>query len=227
MKYPPIKILFQDDYYIAVEKPSGVFVHPMEKRGIEERNNLLKRVKEQTGHYLYPVNRIDRPVSGVVLFALNKEATRKMQDIWKDDETKKYYITLCKGTLDEPGEFNFALKDDNGNEKQSRTTYGPIYSFGDITLCLVQIFTGRKHQIRRHFSRRCMNLLGDTTYGKGKVNHFFRDHFGLGRIFLHSSRLEFIHPFTNEKVKIYSELSEDLRKALKEIYLSYDGLLST
>ncbi|MFZ8932442.1 MAG: pseudouridine synthase, partial [Bacteriovoracaceae bacterium] len=190
-------------------------------------NYYKSPIIKQTNGQL-PIFRVRLPChKGNILTEIFNVRKEKVYDIWKDDETKKYYITLCKGTLDEPGEFNFALKDDNGNEKQSRTTYGPIYSFGDITLCLVQIFTGRKHQIRRHFSRRCMNLLGDTTYGKGKVNHFFRDHFGLGRIFLHSSRLEFIHPFTNEKVKIYSELSEDLRKALKEIYLSYDGLLST
>ncbi len=227
MNFPSIKILFQDEYYIAVEKPSGVFVHPMEKRGCEERNNLLKRVKLQTGKYLYPVNRIDRPVSGIVLFALSKEATRKMKEVWSLPTTKKYYLTTCRGVLSEEGEFTFPLKADNGEEKPSRTAYWPLVSFEDATFCKVQIFSGRKHQIRRHFSRRCMNILGDTNYGKGKVNHFFRDHYGLKRIFLHSCQLEFVHPYTNETINIRSELPDDLKKSLKDMYLNYDGLLSS
>lgn len=210
-----IEILFEDEHYIIVNKPSGLLVHPYKKES-NERDHLMKRVKAQTGHYLYPIHRIDRPVSGIVVFALSSEAARDLQAIWKDNVTKEY-LTLCRRNLELPGVFNFELSDDNGNKKEALTRYFPIKLYEKYTYCRVEIVTGRKHQIRRHFSRRCYNLVGDTKYGKGVDNRYFREEFNLNRIFLHSAKITFEHPYTNKVQVVQCQLPELLQNVLENL----------
>lgn len=214
-----IPILYRDEHFLAVDKPSGLLVHPY-KRETNEREHLMKWVKAQTGEYLYPAHRLDRPTSGIVLFCLSSEAARDIQKIWGSDSVQKRYLTLARGQVEGPGEFNFELSDENKVKKEARTTYWPLAHFDDCTLLKVQIHTGRKHQIRRHFSRRMHNIVGDTAYGKGSINRPFREKYNLWRIFLHAYNLSFIHPYTNENVDIFSPLSEDLEKTLISLGLN-------
>ncbi len=210
-----IPILFEDEHYIVVDKPSGLLIHPYKKE-TNERENLLKKVKEQTGHYLYPVHRLDRPVSGIVLFALTSEAGKKIKEIWHQESCVKEYTALARGYFDEDeGVMNFALTDEKGVKKEAITHYQVLKQFQKTALVKAQIKTGRHHQIRRHFSRRCHGLIGDTTHGKGRINQFFREHFNLHRIFLHANRLEFVHPYTKNKLTINCELPNDLAEVLK------------
>ncbi|GAB4408704.1 MAG: tRNA pseudouridine(65) synthase TruC [Bacteriovoracaceae bacterium] len=210
-----IEILFEDPYYLIVNKPSGMFVHPYKEES-QERETLMKIVKEQTGHYVYPIQRLDRPVSGIVLFALSSEAARKIQEEWSKDTTIKEYLCLARGEIESEGIFNFALTDENGVKKEAITKYWPLEIKNRLTFCRVQIQTGRKHQIRRHFARRCHGIIGDTAHGKGKINQFFRDHYGLHRIFLHCHFLSFIHPYSNQIIDIKCPLPEELSNVLKK-----------
>lgn len=208
-----IEVLFQDDHYIAVNKPSGLLVHPY-KSECTDREHLMKYVKAQTGLYLYPMHRLDRPVSGIVLFALSSLAASRLQKIWSSDLVTKEYHCLVRRHLFESGVFDFELSDEAGIKKPAITRYWPLERFKDTTLVRVQIETGRQHQIRRHFSRLCRNLVGDTTYGKGVTNNYFREHFSLHRIFLHASKLIFTHPFTGEAIHIHANLPDELNSVL-------------
>lgn len=199
-----------------VNKPSGLFVHPY-KAESQERETLLKIVRKQTGHYLYPMHRLDRPVSGIVIFALSSEAAKLLQEQWTLPSTIKEYTTLVRGILDSPGRFEFALTDDNGVKRDAITHYWPIDSKKELTLLRVRIDTGRKHQIRRHFARRCHGVIGDTAHGKGKINQFFRDHYQLNRIFLHCHYFSFEHPFTKNKIEIHCPLPIDLQEVLTRL----------
>ncbi len=212
-----IDILYEDEHYIAVEKPSGLLIHPYKKE-TNEKENLLKSVKEQTGHYLYPLHRLDRPVSGIVIFALSSEAGSKLKEIWHKENFLKEYLTLARGYFDEDaGEMNFALSDDKGTKKEARTLYWKIKQFEKTCYLRVEIKTGRHHQIRRHFARRCHGIIGDTTHGKGRINQYFRETFNLNRIFLHAHRLEFTHPYTSERIFIKSELPGELQTVLNNL----------
>lgn len=208
-----LDILYWDKYYIAVSKPSGILVHPYQSQD-KDRRHLMRSLKKQTDLYLHPVHRLDKPVSGVVLFALSKEATREIQDIWHTDLVVKKYITMCKGEVPEEGVFDFPLKGENGEYQDAKTEFKRIAKNDEYSLVDVSIATGRFHQIRRHFARRMFNLVGDTMYGKGVYNNYFRQKYKLYRIFLHSYELSFQHPFTKRWVHIKTQPPKELQDVI-------------
>ncbi len=217
----PIPILYQDSELIVVAKPSGIMVHPW-KGGIKGEKTLMNLVKDQTGFYLYPLHRLDRPVSGVVIFGLSKKATHNLQQVWNTQNVVKNYITLCRGHLENKGVFDFPLKHPKNKKiyQEAITEYSPLatFTFPKTTLLKLSIKTGRRHQIRRHFSRRMFNLIGDTMYGKGVDNLIFREKYNLQRIFLHSYRISFPHPYQKNKIlDINCPLPSDLTKTLAQM----------
>ncbi len=212
-----IDILFEDENYIAVNKPAPLLVH--RTPGDKDNFNLMKYLKEQTGHYLYPIHRLDKQVSGAIIFGLNQEAVRKIKNIWHTELVKKEYIGLVKGNIERGDKFTFSLNDKNKVLKEAITIYNPITHFKNSTLVDIEIKTGRYHQIRRHFSRRMQHIIGDRKYGKRPLNDEYRDTYGLQRVFLHSKRLSFENPFTHEKLVINAPLTEDLENVLDKMQL--------
>ncbi|MEK6624073.1 MAG: pseudouridine synthase [Bdellovibrionota bacterium] len=211
-----INIIYQDDHLVAVEKPSGLFVHPY-KAVSNEKTHLMKFVKNQIGKYLYPLHRLDRPVSGIVIFGLSSEAVAQIKEEWNSDKNIKEYISLVRGHVEINGEFNFPLKNDKGIPQAARTLYWPLWSNGEYTLVKVQLKTGRQHQIRRHFSRRMHQVVGDTGYGKGIINQHFRENFGLARIFLHAHYLKIFNPMINNHYEFRSPLPPELQQVLDKL----------
>ncbi|MBI2519694.1 MAG: hypothetical protein HYV97_04735 [Bdellovibrio sp.] len=221
-----INIIYQDDLIVAVEKPSGLFVHPY-KAVSNEKSHLMKLVKNQIGKYLYPIHRLDRPVSGIVIFGLSSKVVSEIKEEWNSDKNTKEYITLVRGHVENAGEFNFPLKNDQGVPQAARTLYWPLWSNHDYSLMKVQLKTGRQHQIRRHFSRRMHQIVGDTGYGKGVINQYFREQFGLTRIFLHAHYLKVFNPMIDNYYEFHSPLPSDLQQVLdKLIKLNDESLLT-
>ena len=218
-----VKILYKDEFVVAVDKPSGLLVHPYWKE-TNEKDSLMARVRDLIGQKVYPLHRLDRPVSGIVLFGLSGEVVKNLQLHWHFANTKKEYITLCRNHLTEPGEWNFPLKNDKDVEQKAKTLYWPLAQFEDTTLCRVQIKTGRKHQIRRHFARRMFNIIGDTHKGNGPMNRKFREEYDLQRIFLHAWKLEIEHPETEELLKLTCPLPPELATVLEKLGLSMEEL---
>lgn len=209
MEDQKVSILYQDDDFVVVEKPINLLVHPYKKES-NEKEHLMRIVKKQVGKYLYPIHRLDRPVSGIVIFGFSSEAIRELQQYWHHPETVKEYITLAKGKIEYAGEFNFNLQNEDKIAQKALTLYEPIEVFSTSTLLKVRIKTGRKHQIRRHFSRRCSNIIGDKKYGQGKLNRFFLEKYDLQRIFLHAHYLKIFHPIKKEWIEFKSPLPEEL-----------------
>ena len=220
---PEIEILYQDDYFIAVNKPSGMLVHYYKE--CTDTTNLMRFARDQTGYYLYPLHRLDRPVSGIVIFAIDQNAASELKKVWNSEQVEKEYLTLVRGEILEAGTFNFDLSNENKIKQTAITHYQPIEFFGDWnTLLKVKIETGRKHQIRRHFSRRCHQVIGDTAHGKGKVNRYFREHYDLNRIFLHGHSFNFVHPITKEKIFINCPLPKELELVLEKLRASFQEI---
>lgn len=209
-------ILYEDEHYIAVNKPPNLLVHPYKKE-TNERENLMAMVRDELGHYVYVINRLDRPVSGIVLMGKSQEPVRKIKDIWNTNLVQKKYLALARSQFLEPGIFDFPLKNEQKVFKKAKTVYHPLKLYPDSTLMEVEIFTGRNHQIRRHFSRTVRHLLGDRKYGKKKYNDHYLEHYELSRIFLHSHRLSFFHPYTQERIIIDCPLAPDLCEVLKKM----------
>ncbi len=209
-------ILYQDEYILVVDKPSGLLVHPY-KEASNERDNLMTVMRDRLDKWVYPVHRIDRPVSGIVIFAFAGEVVSKIKENWSDKtKTHKEYLALARGQIKEPGTFDFELSNEKKVRQEAITHYKPLFNFDDTTLVHVTIETGRKHQIRRHFSRRMQCLVGDTAYGKGILNERYRQDYNLHRIFLHGWQLSLPHPITGKQIIFRCPLRPELKKTLQD-----------
>ena len=116
-----INIIYQDSNFLIVEKPSGIIVHPWSE--CADKTSLLYLLKEQTGKYIYPVHRLDRPVSGVMIFALNSDAANLIKNNWNLDSTQKVYIGLCKGEVTRSQYISYPLHNQNRTKKQDAKTF--------------------------------------------------------------------------------------------------------
>lgn len=222
MENEPIEILYQDSDIIVVHKPSGLLVHPYWKE-TNERDNLMVRVRDQIGQKVYPIHRLDRPVSGAIMFGLNGEIVKRIQEHWHNkDLVHKEYLALVFGEITEPGKFDFQLSDANKVKKDALTKYKPLQVVNKATLMQVVIETGRTHQIRRHFSRSRHHLIGDCKHGKGNINRHYRDEHSFHRIFLHSYRFKLDLEFL--KIDIVCPMPKELTKLLDELDIDYNNI---
>ncbi len=215
------RILYEDENLIAVDKPAGIHVHPPEDttHRIPKHQNGLAILRDQTGAYVYPIHRIDRATSGVVLYAKNAEFAGHLGLQFQNRKANKEYVALVRGwikgdsfVVDSPLEDETGVLRDawTGGEVLSRIEIPiPIgkYPVARYSLVRVKIKTGRRHQIRRHLRRIGHPLIGDTLYGVGEHNRFFRTHFGSSILFLKAFGLEWNHPHTGEKTSVFSKWS--------------------
>jgi tRNA pseudouridine65 synthase len=211
-----IEVLYEDEYYIAVNKPAPMLTHPTQEDR-KEKVNLLFAVRDQIDLKLYPIHRLDRQTSGVIIFAKIPKAVTLIKLIWNTDLVRKEYITLVKGVIDRGGKFEFPLKNENKKIQAAITNYNPIKVYKDASLVDVEIRTGRRHQIRRHFGRRMQHIIGDRRYGKKIHNNYYLEEYGLNRLFLHAHKLTFEHPYLLKKIVINAPLMDDLQLVLNKL----------
>jgi tRNA pseudouridine65 synthase len=205
-------ILHLEDAFVAASKPGGLIVH--RTRESTDRVFLLQELSAQVGRFLYPVHRLDRAASGVILFAFSSEAARLLQAALGAEDARKEYLTLVRGSTPERWESDLPLKNEKGVPQAARTSFERLAEFSRLSLVRARIFTGRRHQIRRHLARAAHQVLGDSTYGKGRINQFFRETYGLPRLFLHAATVEITHPWQGGRLVIRAPLAEDLRAFL-------------
>ncbi len=231
---PILEILYQDEYLVAVNKPSGLFVH----RSFMDKNEIyfaLQLVRDQIGQYVYPLHRLDRPTSGVLLFALNVDVARLMGEAFTNKTIQKTYMAITRGHLLGEGFVDYALKekldkigdkfvDPNKPAQSAQTHYKsintavvnePLGKFDTVRYSLIELkpVTGRRHQIRRHLSHLRHPIIGDINYGDNKQNPFFNQYFGFKRLMLHAKQLSFIHPVTNLTITINADFDEQWKHA--------------
>lgn len=213
------RILHQDEALVAIDKPAGFHVHPPENgdHRIPRSTNCLALLRDQLGKHLYPVHRLDRATSGVLVFALEPEAAASLARAFREQEVTKTYFAITRGWTADEGLVDHPLKSEHAGmpPKDSRTSYLTVgkvelpWPVGDFrtarySLVRVQPHTGRMHQIRRHFAHLSHPLIGDTVYGDGKHNRIFREKLGEKGLFLKAHTLEFRHPRTGARLRVQS-----------------------
>lgn len=226
---PKLEILYQDEYLVAANKPAGMFVH----RSYMDKDEIyfaLQLVRDQIGQYVYPVHRLDRPTSGVLLFALSAEIARLMAQSFAEKTIKKTYYALTRGHLLGNETIDYPLKEklDKLGDKnvsrhkgpqQAQTSYESIITaslpvsvgkYDSVRYSLIKLKprTGRRHQIRRHLAHLRHPVIGDINYGDNKQNPFFREYFGFKRLMLIAKKLDFFHPITKGKISIEVEFDQ-------------------
>jgi tRNA pseudouridine65 synthase len=204
-----IEILHRDARCVVVAKPSGVATH----RGwADDADPLLQQVRDAAGAYVYPVHRLDRGASGIVLFALDREAARAFSDAWPDAD--KRYLAITRGHPPEHRVIDHAIPSAPGEDRVPAVT--EVWrrdTFGRYALVEARPRTGRLHQIRRHLKHISCPLIGDVRYGKGDHNRLFRERFALHRLALHAASLRVAHPDGGE-LAVEHALAPDLAAAI-------------
>jgi len=216
-----LEILYKDDFIVAINKPSGLLVH----KSMIDRHEIyfaMKMLRDQIGQYVYPIHRLDKPTSGVLLFALDSETAKVMNEQFKSKKIQKKYIAVVRGYVDEDGFIDYALSvkndkiadKDSSDIKESQDAQTQFKRVGTVEIShavgryektrysLVELLpkTGRKHQLRRHMKHISHHILGDTKYGRGEHNKLIRKHYNCHRLLLHALELEVIHPYTQKKL---------------------------
>lgn len=213
---PLLRVLYQDEALVAVSKPSGMLVHKAANAPHDDVV-LLQTLKAQIGMWLYPVQRLDRATSGVIAFALSSPSAAALQRALQQPTCRKDYYVLVRGAP--PARFvsQRPLRDDRGTPQVAHTEFRTLLRWPGCALVRARIHTGRSNQIRRHLNHLAHHALGDTTFGKGRLNRLFRGRYGLARLFLHATRLCFDHPLTGERLRLRDPLAEDLRAVLRRL----------
>lgn len=229
-----LEILFEDDDYIAINKPAGVLVHRTNIAKDEEELLAVQLLRDQIGQKVYPLHRIDRPTSGVLLFAKSPETTSLLQPLFPTAAVKKYYLSIVRGHLsEEHGIIDHPLKKKLYGELQDAKTefwslskteipFASSAKYVSSRYSLIKLYphTGRMHQIRRHMAHARHYVIGDTAHGDNKQNTFFRKQLSLNNMLLHAWKLDFIHPFTKEEICITADLPDYFIKTLNNLNLN-------
>lgn len=224
-----IPVLYQDKQLIVVNKPSGLLVH---RSAIDrhESKNAMRIVRDQLGQWVYPVHRLDKSTSGVLVFALDRETARQMTDLFSHDTIVKRYIAVVRGFIKEHERIDHPLKERRDRmtdqkstrdkpAKEALTDYRrlatieipqPVGRYASARFSLVHVtpLTGRNHQIRRHMKHIFHPVINDTTYGDGKQNAFFRTNLKCRRLLLHAKNISFIHPFSGQQLSCDAPLDD-------------------
>jgi tRNA pseudouridine65 synthase len=210
----PLKLLYSGMDYVAIDKPSGLSVH----RGPGDRIVAMTLLRDQLGRWVYPIHRLDRATSGVLLFALSSETASKFSRLFAEGQVAKTYLAICRGVLPEQGRIDHPVPgDEDGARVPAVTNYRKLWDNGKYSLLEARPETGRYHQIRRHLKHLSHPLIGDVRYGKGEHNRFFREHYQLSRLALHASRLRFVDPEDGTARELSAQLPEDLRATLEAL----------
>lgn len=235
-----LPILFQDDALIAIAKPAGMLVHRSDIDHHETRF-VVQLLRNQIRQRVYPIHRLDKPTSGVLLFALNPDAAGRVAEEFNQRKVIKNYLAVVRGYTDAEGVIDYALQRDSGFKHRSTaapleattlyqrlsTVELPIpvgrYQTCRYSLLNIKPETGRRHQIRRHMKHIFHPIVGDTTHGDGRHNIMFREHFQSQRLLLTAHRLTFTHPYTHKSMTITCPPDDSFMRIL--IALSMDDAI--
>jgi 23S rRNA pseudouridine1911/1915/1917 synthase len=208
---PVLDILYQDRALLAVNKPAGLLFHGYTK-GLPMP--LVDQIKAEVQPYVGVVHRLDRPVSGVALFARNSKVAGRLGEQFQQRSLDKIYLALVEGEPEaEAAVLEDILEAPPSTDRPSKgpqaclLTYVKLKSEGGLTLLAIQLGTGRRHQIRMQLSRRGWPIVGDQEYGAKTMLPGTET---LDRRFsplaLHAARLRFEHPMTQESLLIRAPL---------------------
>ena len=225
-----LPILHHDDHVVAIDKPPGLLVH---RTGLDagETRFAVQLLRDQIGRRVWPVHRLDKGTSGVLLFALHAEAARVLSAQFESDAPglapAKTYRAIVRGWPPEHGTIDHPLPrlaDDGGVHRQAlqpaRTHHRllrrlelPLPFGAHPTLRLAEVAlqpeTGRRHQIRRHMKHLSHPLVGDSTHGKGALNRLVAQHLGVQRLWLHAEHLALRHPATGAPLILQAPVGAD------------------
>lgn len=229
------EILYQDDDLIAINKPSGWLVH---RSWLDKTETVvvMQTLRDQIGQHVFPIHRLDRPTSGVLLFALSSDVARIMSEEFAKKQIEKTYHAIVRGYVEGEAVIDYPLVEEldkiadkftnkNKPAQDAVTFYKSIskievpikvgkfetarYSFVEL-----KPQTGRKHQLRRHMKHIFHPILGDSKHGDLHQNRAFATYFNIKQLMLHASKLEIKHPIQHKPMIIEAKLDQSWQDIL-------------
>jgi tRNA pseudouridine65 synthase len=217
-----LEIIYQDEYILCVTKPNNVLVHhAYHSRNMADESSLLQLVENQLGIKTYPIHRLDRKTSGIILLAKEKMYVSKFQELFTNTQIQKIYFGIVRGFAPDTKIIDSPVKGRDANvHKEALTELTtlekitldiPVKPYDSSRYSLVQMFpkTGRMHQLRVHCNKISHPLIGDAKYGDKNHDTMFAENFNCKNLFLHAGLLEFIHPFHHKKMILKSSFPKD------------------
>lgn len=219
-----LKILYIDSHYVAIDKPAGLLVH---RSGIaaDAEQFALQLLRNQLGEQVWPCHRLDRKTSGILLFALSREALIAMRNEWEGGRVQKKYRALVRGFLPEEMVVDYALVNDRGQLQNALTRIVnlrqwecdfPSGKFETSRYSLVELepLTGRQHQLRKHMAHIFHPILGDRPHGCNKQNRLMLERFALKEMLLSATELCFNQPFSSARIVIKNPVSAETNRMM-------------
>lgn len=208
----PVPILHADDHLLVANKPPGL----LSVATPNARGRTLPGVLGEQGFDVHPVHRLDREVSGAILFALDAETAKALGSLFRERAVRKTYWALVRGRPPKvEGEFKFPILEERGRArvsargKPSHTSYRTLREHPHATEVQIDLHTGRYNQIRVHFAHAGCPLIGETKYARRK-----EDPLRAPRVALHAWRLGLEHPVSASAVEVEAALAPDLERLL-------------
>jgi tRNA pseudouridine65 synthase len=231
-----LTILHHDEGCVAIDKPPGLLVHPsnLDRHASATAMQLLR---DQLGQLVYPVHRLDRPTSGVLLFGLSSETAASLCAEFRASRTEKTYLALVRGFCDDSGVIDRPLKDRfdktdgpsrcDRPEREAITHYQTLHRFelpypvgryftSRYSLVRIRPGTGRRHQIRRHLKHIAHPIIGDTEHGDHRHNRMFSAQLKVERMWLVATELKISYPASDQPLCIRAEPSGAMKRVLRQ-----------
>lgn len=220
-----LEILYRDAHLVIINKPHGLLVH-RSKIASNTDEYALQILRDQIGQRVYPVHRLDRKTSGVLVFALSSEINAALQEQFTAHTVKKTYHAIVRGYTPKDGIIDYDLTNDSGKTQNAVTHFKTLQTteiplafgkFKTSRYSLVEVLpqTGRFHQIRKHFAHLRHPIIGDRPHGCNKQNKLFKDQWNMMTMMLHAKEIQFTHPITNQVIHIQAEYHPEFKRTLQ------------
>ncbi len=217
-----MKFLYRDAALVVVDKPAGLVCHRTELA--PDRDVVMTRVRDAIGAYVYPVHRLDRGTSGVLVFALSPAMAAALRVAFDEGRVHKTYVGLARGLVPARVTVDYAIPKAEGSKvRVAAVTELERAGAGEhCSLVVARPLTGRYHQIRRHLAHLRHPLALDSNYGTGWFNRDLRARVGLERLALHAAEITLPHPAlpaTAPPLRVRADVPADLRAPLAALGL--------
>ncbi|HNW37064.1 MAG TPA: pseudouridine synthase [Candidatus Ozemobacteraceae bacterium] len=225
-----LPVLYLDEWYVVIHKPAGLLVHPT-RIADATAESLLPIICGQLGRRVYPVHRLDRATSGALVMALSSEAAGKLSAQFEARTVEKTYLAAVRGWFRPPeGIIDRQMRQWPGEPLQEAVTRYRTLSAVELPIpvpphpssrySLVEVYpqTGRRQQIRRHFSGAAHPVIGDTSQGDRHHNQVCRERFQCDRMLLMAVSISFDHPWLRRRLRIVCPPDGNVKNILFNIF---------
>lgn len=227
-----LPIIYQDERFIAINKPAGLLVH-RSSMDVSETAFAVQQLRDQIERRVFPLHRLDKPTSGLLLFAFDNEAASLLSEQFSNHTISKAYLAIVRGHSPDHVHIDYPVKAQPDKHTKAEVQQG-ITNLSTLAKCELDIAndkyaqsryslvelrpqTGRRHQLRYHMKHLSHPIIGDPKYGKKVHNDLFKTHFHSHRLLLAAIELRFTHPFTQQEVEIQCLPSDDFMSVATQL----------